>query len=351
MNTLPTSSVKSNSALDTAEDLPSIISLFSGAGGLDLGFQKQGFTISLAIDLAEAAILTHKKNFPNTPSFAADLIALGPEGVFSLVEKHIPLGSKIALIGGPPCQGFSRANTSSHQDDPRNGLPKLYLEIVQRLQKNYIVEFVVFENVMGMKDKKHNPTYQKLIKELGELDFDITEKELCALDFGVPQTRRRIILSALKKGAHSSVLPQHQEGPTTVRCVLEGLPPPLFFDRSLKPDDIPFHENHWTMRPKSKKFLSPENLGHESRSFKKLRWDQPSPTVAYGNREIHVHPIGTRRLSVYEAMLLQGFPKEFVIKGTFSEQVLQVSNAVPPPLSECIAKAVKVAMEKTKNGH
>ena len=73
----------------------------------------------------------------------------------------------------------------------------------------------------------------------------------------------------------------------------------------------------------------------------RLSWDKPSRTVAYGNREIHVHPSGLRRISIYEAMLLQGFPENFELKGNFSEQVTQISNAVPPPVSLAIAKSIK----------
>jgi DNA (cytosine-5)-methyltransferase 1 len=78
-----------------------------------------------------------------------------------------------------------------------------------------------------------------------------------------------------------------------------------------------------------------------TRSFKKLSWGEPSPTIAFGNREIHVHPDGHRRISIYEAMLLQGFPDDFVIEGNLSQQVKQVSNAVPPPLARSVASAVR----------
>lgn len=325
--------------------LPKIVSLFCGAGGLDWGFHHHGYDVSLAVDISTAAIKTHKRNFPSTPSYAANLIDLGPEGVYGLVKSNIPEGSRIAVIGGPPCQGFSRANTSSYADDPRNSMPALYVEIVRRLQCRYDVEFVVFENVLGMRDKKHKETYQKLVSNLEGLGFDITQKELCALDFGVPQTRRRIILSALKKGKYGPVIPLPTDGPKTVESVLADLPDPVFFSRGITPNDIPYHVNHWTMTPKSARFKNPDFPFPETRSFKRLRWGKPSPTVAYGNREIHIHPDGRRRLSVYEAMLLQGFPRSFVLEGNLSQQVEQVSNAVPPPLSSSIALAIKTAME------
>lgn len=327
------------------KELPEVVSLFCGAGGLDWGFHKEGFQVSLAIDISKAAIKSHQRNFKSTCSVAADLIELQPDGVFKLVADKINKNKRIGLIGGPPCQGFSRANTSSQANDPRNLLPQLYLDIVKKLQLDYVVEFVVFENVLGIRDKKHAATYAALVMGLEELGFTVTEKELCSIDFGVPQMRRRILLSALRSGqGYKEVKPEHKEGKRTVKEAIGHLADPAFFDRSLTADQIPVHPNHWTMQPKSKRFQNPEKNYSDGRSFKRLNWEKPSPTIAFGNREIHVHPSGKRRLSVYEAMLLQGFPEDFVLIGNLSEQVEQVSNAVPPPLSRSLAAAVKKAI-------
>lgn len=326
--------------------LPKIVSLFSGAGGLDLGFKDAGFTISVAIDAADAAIRTHRKNFPSTKAVVADLIKLRPEGVVEHVQEKLTPGQRIAVIGGPPCQGFSRANTGAQSNDPRNQLPKLYLEIVGELQRLYTVEFIVFENVLGIRDKKHVETYKALIQGIADLGFDVTEKELCSVDFGVPQNRRRIVLSGMRSGqGYSQVIPQKHKGMKTVREAIGHLKAPAYFKLGLKPEDIPEHPNHWTMQPKSPRFENPEAETGDGRSFKRLNWDTASPTLAFGHREIHVHPDGRRRLSIYEALLLQGFPEEFVLLGNLSEQVEQVSNAVPPPLARSVALAVKLALD------
>lgn len=325
--------------------LPQIISLFCGAGGLDLGFVQAGYKVALAIDYELAAINTHKRNFNATKSLHCDLTVIGPEGVLKLVRKELRKGSKIGLIGGPPCQGFSRSNPSSDVDDPRNLLPLLYVKIIQELQKVYQVEFVVFENVLGMKDKKHAAKYKSLIIGLKQLRFDVTEKELCALDYGVPQKRNRIIISAMRsERGYGEVVPMKTTGQVTVREAIGALAEPTFFSRSLTEEDIPFHPNHWTMNPKSSKFSDPALQHNGNRSFRKLSWDKAAPTIAFGNREIHLHPDGRRRLSIYEAMLLQGFPANFVLVGNFSQQVLQVSNAVPPPLALSVANAVANSM-------
>lgn len=325
--------------------LPKIISLFSGAGGLDWGFRKRGFEIAVAIDISEAAIRTHKKNFPGAHAVAADLKKLGPAGVLRHALRHVKRGSRIGVIGGPPCQGFSRANTLRKKSDPRNELPSLYLKIVKRLQNHFKVEFVVFENVLGIRDRKNASLFKGLLAGLEALGLRVTEKELCALDFGVAQNRRRVILSALRKNSRYSVVrPRKRRIQTTVRSAIGGLKPPAFFTRKLSVEQIPVHPNHWTMQPKSPRFKKPHIVKVDGRSFKRLSWSLPSPTIAFGNREIHVHPSGTRRLSIYEAMLLQGFPEKFVLEGNLSEQVEQVSNAVPPPLAKCVAAAVDRAM-------
>jgi len=336
---------RAESIAAASKDKPQIISLFCGAGGLDLGFKDDGYKIALAIDFESAAIDTHKHNFTTTESVVADLTVLGPSGVLKYVNANVPLGQRIGVIGGPPCQGFSRANIGSQPDDPRNTLPKLYVEIIKELQLHYVVEFVIFENVLGMKDKKHSEKYLSLVDGLKRLKLDVTEKELCAMDFGVPQNRNRIIVSALRSGqGYKQVVPEKSKGLSTVEQAIGNLPQPVFFERNLKSTDIPNHPNHWTMRPKSVKFQQIIGDGNKTRSFRKLKWDKASPTIAFGNREIHIHPNGTRRLSIYEAMLLQGFPKTFELKGNLSQQVKQISNAVPPPLAKCLAAAVSKSM-------
>lgn len=327
--------------------LPKIVSLFAGAGGLDLGFKQSGFSISVAIDASDAAIRTHKRNFPRTKSVVADLVKIGPSGVIAHVKERVPVGQAIGVIGGPPCQGFSRANSMALSTDPRNKLPQLYLKIIAELRKHYTVEFIVFENVLGIRDKKHIATYMALVKGIEAMGFDVTENELCAVDFGVPQTRRRIVLAGLKKGGgHAPIIPRKRRGIRTVREAIGNLQAPAYFSRSLRVEEIPVHPNHWTMQPKSPRFGTFEPQTAEQRSFKRLEWDQPSRTIAFGHREIHIHPDAQRRLSIFEAMLIQGFPTDFVLEGNLSEQVEQVSNAVPPPLARSVANAVRAAMQR-----
>jgi DNA (cytosine-5)-methyltransferase 1 len=326
--------------------LPAVVSLFAGAGGLDLGFRRAGFEITLAFDSNAAAVATYRHNFTGVDAVQADLAELGPGGVLAAVLEALPPGSQIGVIGGPPCQGFSRANTAQTTNDPRNLLPDLFLDVIQALRGLYAVEFVVFENVPALRVPKHVVTYQRFTDGLAALGFDLTEQEHLALDFGVAQRRTRLMVCGLRQSNQQRRLDVQSvaDGDKTVRDAIGRLGvEPTYFRRDLKPEELPLHPNHWAMTPKSERFAT--NLSQsDGRSFKRLSWDSAAPTMAFGHREMHVHPSGVRRISVYEAMLLQGFPPDFVLKGNFSEQVDQVSNAVPPPLATSIAKAVVVAL-------
>lgn len=328
--------------------LPKIVSLFSGAGGLDIGFKRSGFPLTFAVDLSPAAIQTHRRNFREATSVAADLEELGPDGVLAHLEDLLEPGESIGVIGGPPCQGFSRANTASDVNDPRNRLPLLYLQVVEALQGQYKVEFVLFENVLGIRDAKHSVTFRAILSKFREIGLTSDVNEYSALDYGVAQTRNRVIISGFRDEAVARNFKPEKVAASglTVRSVIGDLPEPAFFARGLEKSSIPHHENHWTMRPMSKRFSRPGGADRAGRSFRRLEWDKPSPTVAYGHREIHVHPEGRRRISIFEAMLLQGFPDDFVLEGTLSSQVEQVSNAVPPPLAQSVATAIKAAMRK-----
>mgnify|MGYP000877629580 FL=1 len=344
----PTTPLKRTMRTDSRRDqtLPKIISLFSGAGGLDLGFQQANFPLSFAADISTAAVQTHRRNFRKTLAVVADLTQLGPDGVLSYLEPLLSDGERIGVIGGPPCQGFSRGNTQSTTEDPRNQLPLLYLQIVEALQEKYTVEFVLFENVLGIRDSKHLATFHGILEKFSDIGLTANAEVYSALDYGIPQKRNRVIITGFRlKSVAQAFKPQKiQSNKLTVRTAIEGLPDPAYFARNLERSSIPFHENHWTMRPVSKRFQHPESAAPSGRSFRRLQWDEPSPTVAYGHREIHVHPSGRRRLSIFEAMLLQGFPRKFVLEGNLSAQVEQVSNAVPPPLAHSLASAIAKAL-------
>lgn len=336
--------------LENSLNLPTLISLFSGAGGLDLGFQQAGFEVAFASDNEPAAIESHRKNFPHTVAMAADIKDLTGSAISAALGTKLPAGSRIGIIGGPPCQGFSRANTRSIASDPRNLLPQVYLRVVEELQEIYDVEFVLFENVLGIKDKKHEESFQGILSRFEGLGLTSNVTTYKAELYGVPQRRRRVIISAFQSPSAAlsfrAIESHTSDTALTVRDAIGGFPEPTYF-RPGPSEPNEFHANHWTMVPRSRKFTD-GTITSATRSFRLLQWDRPSPTVAYGNREIHVHPSGHRRLSVFEAMQLQGFPADFVLTGTLSAQVQQVSNAVPPPLARALAAATAISLEQSR---
>jgi DNA (cytosine-5)-methyltransferase 1 len=326
------------------DDTFPIVSLFSGAGGLDWGFRHERFRVVLALDNFAAAVNSYNLNAKRRAARNVDLGRTTPEQLVSMLEERSPGVRLAGVVGGPPCQGFSRGNARAEADDPRNLLPFTYAEILAGLNERYTLHFFVFENVMGLTNPRHRERFRAVKGAFEKAGFRIFHDELNASCFGVAQHRPRLFIVGLNASRYPDqefAFPSGEAARVTVRAVIGGLPKPAFFTRGMNRASIPHHPNHWTMMPKSEKLLRslPTTDG---RSFRRLSWDDVSRTVAYGNREIHVHPDGGRRLSVHEAMLLQGFPPTYRLTGNFSEQITQVSNAVPPPVSRALARAVRL---------
>ena len=332
-------------AIDSGMGLP-VLSLFSGAGGLDLGFQNAGFQPRLAIDINPTALKTYQNNNPGTTAVAMDLSTTSPSDLADLWETCCPGVAPIGIIGGPPCQGYSPSNVHQTEDDPRRKLLFNYADTVTAFKDRFGIDFFVLENVPGLLHKKHCALFDEFVEQCDEGGFEVSDATLDAGTFGIAQHRERLVVVGINRQRHPLAelhLSAGDEVPLNVSDVLRGLPEPTYCARGLETGTIPYHRNHVAMVPKSKKFtdgsLTRGNSG--GLSFKVLAWDAPSYTVAYGHNEVHVHPECHRRLSIYEAMLLQGFPhRGYYLHGTFTEQVQLISNAVPPPLGEGVANAI-----------
>ena len=328
-----------------------VVSLFSGCGGMDFGFMSAGFLPILAIDVNEAACRSYNLNLPAVRVLRRDL-ASAPTGYVTDRLHELPIRAEpVGVIGGPPCQAFSRGNGHKRIDDPRADLPRSYASILRELNKTFEVDFFVFENVLGLRHGQHDAQFREFKDLFTDAGFRIFEDELNALDFGVPQVRRRVFVVGFNRRKYRDlefVFPaKRAKSHRCVGDVLEELPDPTFFERGLDPKKIPFHPNHWCMNPRSSRFKNGalHNSNVHGRPFRLLKWDAPSWTVAYGHREMHVHPSGKRRVSIFEAMLLQGFPEKYQLYGTLSDQVRQVSDAVPPPLARGLARAIRKVLE------
>lgn len=334
-----------------------IISLFCGAGGLDLGFERAGFRPTVAYDVKSIAVKTYNFNRGQDIACEVDLSKIDPlqiiQDLSNLKLATLPVG----IIGGPPCQYYSESNSSPRdENDIRRILPVIYANILNILNNHFDLDFFAFENVAGLTKKIYRSDFQNLKKLFEEAGYEVYFSILNAHDFGVPQIRNRLFIVGWNKKYYSQreyVFPIGGRSGLTLRDAIANLKEPQFYERGLQADSFAEHENHWTMKPKSKKFqnLALSETKSSSRSFRRLVWDEPSPTVAYGHNEIHLHPNGHRRLSIYEAMLLQGFPStrgEYRLLGNLSEQVSLISDAVPPPLAEAIAISFVNYMEQHK---
>ena len=323
-----------------------LLSLFSGAGGLDLGFQQAGFQPLLAIDKNPAALDTYRANHPESAVADLDLSQCRPSEVAALWEQHNPHSHPVGIIGGPPCQGFSSSNVHQADDDPRRQLLFNYADIVSEFNARNCISFFVMENVPGLVNNKHKNLFEQFTQRCDNIGFNLTVKVLDAGTFGIAQHRKRLVVAGVNRKKHPTATLQLADGkqkPLNVEQVIAHLPQPVFFAKNLVPEHIPHHRNHVAMVPRSPKFKDGTlKTGHgRGLSFKVLAWDSPSFTVAYGHNEVHIHPDGQRRLSIYEAMLLQGFPPQgYYLEGNFTQQVQLVSNAVPPPLGEAIANNI-----------
>ncbi len=334
-----------------------VISFFAGCGGFDLGFSSAGFSIELAIDVDPIAVESYNHNRRAKVCHVADLASIAPSSILELYRRESSAVSPHGVIGGAPCQTFSSGNVHFDGDDPRHMLPRRYACLLRVLNMEYDLDFFVFENVKGITSPKHRKEYLTIKRLFSRAGFKLFEGELDAADFGVAQHRCRVFLVGFNKIKYPKIQFEFPKAettvPLTVASKLERLPSPLLFQRGTNKGDIPFHPNHWTMYPHSKRFTDGSLNGNhkQGRSFRVLHWDRPSLTVAYGNREIHVHPNGDRRLSVYEAMLIQGFPQDYELLGTLSDQIRQVSDAIPPQLGSALGKAIYQTLvhNKSKN--
>ncbi|MFW3899440.1 DNA cytosine methyltransferase [Pseudomonas bharatica] len=329
-----------------------LLSLFCGAGGLDLGFEEAGYDVGLAFDIRPDSIASYNHNRV-AGAKNGHCIDIRDLTLDRLDAFHGGVFTPIGVIGGPPCQSFSRANKNPKENDPRHDLPFIYADIIRQLNERAPLHFFAFENVPGLNEGDHKEHFEKIKSYLEGIGFNVQVRIVNATDFGVPQSRERLLMV----GINAHLYPQSlwcglakqyfEPAQLTVGYAIGDLPEPTFYRRGISKDAISYHPNHWCMQPKSKKFTTPGALApgkRANRSFKTLELGKPSITVAYGNREVHIHPNCQRRLSVFEAMRLQGFPDSYELLGSLSSQITQVSEAVPPPMGRALAESISLTL-------
>jgi len=372
-----------------------IISLFSGGGFLDLGFMNQGFQVNAAVEFHAAFVDcynygvnafvkksqkdVYKNGVITHNTIAGPLDATKTEVQSKLISDHRNVAG---IIGGPPCQDFSVGGKNRGVDGDRGKLIFTYRDIVQQVKPL----FIFFENVAGLyRTKTHQNEFFNLKNEL-EKDYCLWYEIINALDYGVPQDRPRLALVGFRKDVVKTLL---DNGYKLISEPYEGHLNELVFKWPQKK-----YENakkiawpkQWDFRKDTDEseifelpeFYKPlivssafEGLTHESpnqseyfnpysykfgtiqegdtsrKSFKRLHRFRYSPTVAYGNNEVHLHPTEMRRLSVREALRIQSVPDNYILPKEISltDKFKLISNGVPTKKAELIAKEVRRTIE------
>lgn len=305
-----------------------VISLFSGCGGLDLGFIKAGFDVIWANDYDREATESYKKNI-NPHIIHKD--------IYQLDVRDVPDAD--ILIGGFPCLGFTVAKGKTRElDCDYNQLFKEYARILDAKKPKY---FLV-ENVAGIKSgKEFSDFFHEVILEefkKSGIGYKVKYETLIASNFGVPQNRKRVIIIGTRSDLALEPdfpIPRMGDKPITLKKAISDLPKE--FDKSVINHTGNQHAVNIT--------------GYVGN--RQLIWDKPSPTITgrgsrSGGAVIHPHPLGHRRLSVRECARIQSFPDDFEFVGSNGACFAQIGNAVPPIMAFFIANEFRPMFNKKK---
>jgi DNA (cytosine-5)-methyltransferase 1 len=360
-----------------------ILSFYSGGGFLDMGFEKAGFEIVWTNENDETFAKLHAAGITSWRKSKGNGIKAEIFNTKSIVDVKVPEMIKEAfpngkpehfgIIGGPPCQDFSLNGSQMGFEGDRGKLTILFFDKILDARPT----FFVMENVTGLiRVKSHKEHLVKLFKKIRK-EYYLDHETLNALDYGVPQFRERVFFVGIRKDAI-------EETDMTFDLSMRWFNWPInkkyngafkkyewpsaveFGKRLSKPQDIPLElcvENclvsHFDMKtiPNATEYFNlyvTENKlgkideGETNRpSFKRLHRFKFSPTACYGNNEVHLHPYKHRRISVREALRIQGVPDEYILPADLplTKKFKMIGNGVPVPLAEAVANAVKHYVE------
>lgn len=360
-------------------DMLTAVSLFSGAGGMDIGVQQAGFNIKACIELDKNCCATLRENISrekrDTIVYEGDIKTIEPEIVLNDIGM-VP-GQVDLLFGGPPCQAFSQIGKQKSLEDERGLLLFQIIRYANILQPRAIM----IEQVKGLLNAKDlsgkkGGVFEQFIKRLEEMDYVPKWKVMLAADYGVAQMRERVFIVATKK-PNGFKFPDSTYGKPekcsgffplipykTVGEAIAGLGEPVKkTDATAIPDN-----SHYDVTPKrdrerihgvpeGKNLSSQTQLPKEqicglskkdTTKFLRLNRNKPANTLRGG--EIFYHPLEDRYLTPREYMRIHGYPDSYVLRGPIRgrsgtvkdlDQHRQVGNSVPPPLSYAIAERIK----------
>jgi DNA (cytosine-5)-methyltransferase 1 len=350
------------------------VEIFAGAGGLSEGFKMAGFDMAFAVEADERAGATYRQNHPKTHLHLSRIQDLDPR--ICLREAGLRRDQVTAVIGGPPCQGFSVSNKRTrNMENPNNHLYVHFFRFVRSIRP----DIFVLENVAGLRTHPCSRILDNILNEGEDLGYRSTWRELNAIDYSVPQVRRRVLVVGVRRalGWEWAAPPRTtaDQRPVTVRDAISDLPilrPGAFLDyrpyRSSKlTSDFQIRmrrirtelvQGNLVSRNNPKvieryKHIPPgrnwqaipmhllENYADCSRChtgiYHRLEWDLPSKVIGNFRKNMLIHPSQNRGLSVREAARLQSFPDDYVFLGSIGFQQQQVADAMPPLLAEAVA--------------
>lgn len=340
-------------------EIYTFIDLFSGCGGMSLGFEMNGFKELLAIDNWKDALLTYEYNRKDAHTLCADLASLSPEKV----KSDYNITDVDVIIGGPPCQGFSVAGKRIIEDE-RNKLYKSFVDFVRCFRPKAFV----MENVPNILSIGGGLVRDSIINNFESLGYTVSVQVMMASDYGVPQNRRRAVFVGFADGTKFR-FPQpacdHKVTSYEALCDLpegslaNGEAYPMdaqnAYQRFVRQNSNGVYNHDITIHnDKTKEIIAmvpdggnykdlPEDLQQTRKvhiAWTRLNSQKPSVTIDTGHRH-HFHYKWNRVPTVRESARIQSFPDDFVFLCSKTSQYKQVGNAVPPIMARAIAEQLK----------
>ena len=322
-----------------------LISLFSGAGGLDFGFEKAGFHIVAANEYDKSIWETYEKNHKTK---------LFKESISKISSSEFP--DCDGIIGGPPCQSWSEAGSLKGINDPQG---KLFYDYI-RILKDKKPSFFLAENVKGMMAKRHNTAVVEIVTELENAGYNVHISLLNASDYGVAQDRKRVFYIGFRKDLNVNFqFPKAYNEKITFRDILFDLKDsamPARTKNKTNGNTTLFSNHEYFTGAFSPIFMSRNRV---------RQWDEQAFTVQASGRQCQLHPQAPimpkveknkhiffegkehlyRRLSVRECARVQGFPDDFIFHyDRLDDGYKMIGNAVPINMAYEIAKAIKESL-------